>query len=37
MGYELATALIEREIKIKMENQRLQALVDELQREKKKF
>jgi hypothetical protein len=37
MGYELATALIEREIKIKMENQRLQALVDQLQREKKKF
>jgi hypothetical protein len=37
MGYELATALIEREIKIKMENKRLQALVDQLQREKKKF
>ncbi len=37
MGYELATALIEREIKIKIENQRLQAMVDQLQREKKKL
>lgn len=34
MGYELASALIEREIKTKMENQRLQGIIEQLQREK---
>lgn len=34
MGYELASALIEREIKTRMENQRLQGIIDQLQREK---
>jgi hypothetical protein len=37
MGYELATALIEREIKTKLENQRLQAVIDQLQNDKKRM
>lgn len=37
MGYELASALIEREIKTKMENQRLQVVIDQLQRDKKRL
>jgi hypothetical protein len=37
MGYELASALIEREIKTKQENQRLQAIIDQLQRDKLKL
>ncbi len=34
MGYELALALIERDLKVKMENQRLQELVCQLQKDK---
>lgn len=34
MGYELASALIEREIKNKLENQRLQKVIEQLQKEK---
>lgn len=37
MGYELATALIEREIKTKLENQRLQAVIDQLHKDKKRM
>lgn len=37
MGYELASALIEREIKTKMENQRLQSIIQQLQKDKLKL
>jgi hypothetical protein len=37
MGYELASALIEREIKAKAENLKLQSIIEQLQRDKAKL
>ena len=37
MGYELASALIERDIKTKAENARLQQIISQLQKEKRRL